>query len=84
MLQVAEHPLLDLAWFVSELAQPLSEIESPEWLRELLTSDAEAPLAADDGVRRAVRDLLRHGGFKPTGRNKPSAPISFRGMASRV
>lgn len=29
-------------------------------------------------TRRAVRDLLRHGGFKPTGRNKPASEYLAR------
>jgi DNA/RNA-binding domain of Phe-tRNA-synthetase-like protein len=46
---------------------------SPAWLVDLLRSDAEAPLQADDAVRAAGRELLRRGGFKPKGRNKPAA-----------
>jgi DNA/RNA-binding domain of Phe-tRNA-synthetase-like protein len=38
-----------------------------------LRADAPAPLAAGDDVRKAVRDLLRHGGYKPTGRGKPAS-----------
>src|SRR5262249_24383308 len=35
--------------------------------------DAAAPMRPDQTVRAAVRDLLRHGGYKPTGRAKPSS-----------
>ena len=34
---------------------------------------APAPFRTSDDDRQAVRDLLRHGGFKPTGRSKPAA-----------
>ena len=34
---------------------------------------AKAPFATDDEVKKAVRDLLRQGGYKPTGRGKPSS-----------
>ena len=37
-----------------------------------------APLSADDTVRAAVRDLLRHGGYKPTGRGKPASEYLVR------
>ena len=37
--------------------------------------------AADDAVRAAVRDLLRHGGYKPTGRGKPSAEYLVRAVS---
>jgi DNA/RNA-binding domain of Phe-tRNA-synthetase-like protein len=68
------HPLAMLAAFISELPAPLGELESPEWLRAGLRLDFRAPLAPpDDAVRKAVRELLRAGGFKPSGRSKPAS-----------
>jgi len=32
---------------------------------------------SDDGVRATVRNVLRHGGYKPTGRSKPASSIFF-------
>jgi DNA/RNA-binding domain of Phe-tRNA-synthetase-like protein len=40
-----------------------------------------APLRSDDAVRTAVRDLLRHGGYKPTGRGKPSSEYLVRAVS---
>ncbi|MCC6406781.1 MAG: hypothetical protein IT453_06430 [Planctomycetes bacterium] len=37
-----------------------------------------ARMASSDAVRAAVRDLLRHGGFKPTGRSKPASEYLIR------
>ena len=72
-LAVEPHPLLDLRAFVTELPAALSDIAvGPEIVR-LKALDAEAPLRSDDAVRESVRALLRHGGFKPTGRNKPAS-----------
>jgi DNA/RNA-binding domain of Phe-tRNA-synthetase-like protein len=73
MLTVDPHPLLDLCAFTTALPRPLGDMASPADLQALLTSAAAAPLHSDDGVRQAVRDLLRHGGFKPTGRSKPAS-----------
>jgi len=39
----------------------------------LLAPGARAPVQASEAVRAAVRDLLRHGGYKPTGRGKPAS-----------
>jgi DNA/RNA-binding domain of Phe-tRNA-synthetase-like protein len=50
---------------------------SPPDLVALLSSAAPAPLQTDDAVREAVRALLRHGGFKPTGRSKPASEYLF-------
>jgi DNA/RNA-binding domain of Phe-tRNA-synthetase-like protein len=71
MLTLDPHPLLDLPAFVTTFPRPLGEMPSP--LADLLRLDALAPMASDDGVREAVRALLRQGGFKPTGRSKPAS-----------
>ena len=72
MLAVDPHPLLDLAAFVTRWPAPLGELPSPGWLRALATADAPSPFAPPtDAEKAAVRDLLRHGGFKPAGRSKP-------------
>lgn len=78
MLTVEPHPLLQLRAFVTSFPRPLGELPSPEPLRALLRLDAPAPLRSDDSVRAAVRDLLRHGGFKPTGRSKPASEYLIR------
>jgi DNA/RNA-binding domain of Phe-tRNA-synthetase-like protein len=81
MLTIAAHPLLDLRAFVTELPRPLGEMPSPPELLELLRLDAPAPLRSDDAVREAVRQLLRHGGFKPTGRSKPASEYLIKAVA---
>jgi DNA/RNA-binding domain of Phe-tRNA-synthetase-like protein len=73
MISLDPHPLLDARAFLTELPAPLEALPSPETLKALLALDAEAPLRSDDTVRGAVRDLLRHGGYKPTGRGKPAS-----------
>jgi DNA/RNA-binding domain of Phe-tRNA-synthetase-like protein len=78
MLTVATHPLLDLCAFVTRFPRPLGEMPSPPELLRLLALDASAPQQSDDGVRESVRQLLRHGGFKPTGRSKPASEYLLR------
>ncbi len=70
---VTPHPLLDLAALHVQLPGPLGELSAPDSLTALLAVDAPAPYRSSDGVRAAVRRLLRHGGFKPSGRNKPAS-----------
>lgn len=75
MLRIDDHPLLCLRAFVTELtAVP----PSPDWLVAGLARDAAAPVRSDDTVRARVRDLLRVGGFKPTGRSKPASEYLLR------
>lgn len=78
MLDVEPHPLLELAAFVSDYPRPLGGSPSPESLLALLRPGAVAPMASSDAVREAVRGLLRHGGFKPTGRSKPASEYLLR------
>lgn len=81
-VRLPTHPLLHAAGFVTVYPRPLADLPSPPSLLGLLKLDAAAPLAAplaaDDAVRSAVRDLLRHGGYKPTGRGKPASEYLLR------
>jgi DNA/RNA-binding domain of Phe-tRNA-synthetase-like protein len=72
-LTIDPHPLLDVAAFTTTLDRPLSGVPSPPWLVDLLRPDAPVDLQPDDALRTLVRDLLRHGGFKPAGRSKPAS-----------
>ena len=72
------HPLLRTVAFVTELKRPLADIASPPWLTDLLRIDAETPVSRSEVLRSAVRDMLRHGGYKPTGRGKPASEYLVR------
>ncbi|MCI0455438.1 MAG: hypothetical protein L0Z62_00490 [Gemmataceae bacterium] len=88
MLTIDPHPLLDLRAFVTTFPRALGEMPSPPEVQALLSLDAPAPLRSDDAVREAVRQLLRQGGFKPTGRSKPAAEYLIKavreGMLSSI
>lgn len=77
-LTVDEHPSLDLEAFSTQYPSPLGELTSPDWLIALLAADADTPLTRDEEIRTSVRDLLRHGGYKPTGRGKPASEYLVR------
>lgn len=80
-LAVDDHPLLAVEAFVARWAQPLGEVEVPEWLGALRHVGAEHPLGpVDDALQTAVRAMLRHAGYKPSGRGKPSSEY-LRGAA---
>jgi DNA/RNA-binding domain of Phe-tRNA-synthetase-like protein len=77
-LPVEEHPLLRVAGFVTRFPAPLAELGTPAEVLRLLALDAPAPLQRDETVRADVRDMLRHGGYKPTGRGKPASEYLVR------
>ncbi len=76
-ITVDPHPLLDVLAFVTEYASPPGRDDA---LAALMKLDAAAPVSSDDRVRAAVRDLLRHGGYKPTGRGKPASEYLLRAV----
>lgn len=77
-IPLPEHPLLRVAAFTTRFPAPLGELDTPDELRRLLDLDADAPLRRDEEVRAAIRDLLRQGGYKPTGRGKPASEYLVR------
>jgi DNA/RNA-binding domain of Phe-tRNA-synthetase-like protein len=70
---VKPHMLLELGAFQAVFAEPLEKLADASWLMDLLTTQAAAPVRADDRVRESVRRLLRLGGYKPSGRGKPAS-----------
>jgi DNA/RNA-binding domain of Phe-tRNA-synthetase-like protein len=80
-LTVDPHPTLRHAAFTATFAAPVGTQPSPDWLVAYLRAGAQAPFAPDEALRTAVRDMLRHGGYKPTGRGKPASEYLVRAVA---
>ncbi len=80
-LTVAPHPSLRLVALTSRFPAPLGDLPSPPAVVELLRDDAPAPVRRDEPLRTAVRDMLRVGGYKPTGRGKPASEYLVRAAA---
>ena len=79
------HPLLRPAAFVTDLPAPLGELPTPDWLAAVLRPGGEtaAPFdAPGEPLRKAVRDMLRLRGYKPTGRGKPSSEYLLRALSA--
>jgi DNA/RNA-binding domain of Phe-tRNA-synthetase-like protein len=79
-LTVEPHPLLDLRAFLTHFPRPLSGMPSAPELVALLAVEAAAPMHSDETLREAVRKLLRHGGFRPTGRSKPASEYLIKAL----
>jgi DNA/RNA-binding domain of Phe-tRNA-synthetase-like protein len=73
MLKIDPHELLDAGVFTTSFRAPLGEMPPSPAVQSLLSRDAHAPFTTDDACRKAIRDLLRKGGYKPTGRGKPAS-----------
>jgi DNA/RNA-binding domain of Phe-tRNA-synthetase-like protein len=79
-METQHHDLLDSASFLTRFPAPLSELTSPDWLVGLLQPGSAGPLAPDDEVKAAVRNLFRVAGYKPTGRGKPASEYLVRAV----
>jgi len=79
-IAVESHPILRPAAFTTLFTKPLGEMETPAWVTDLLSLEAEAPLQREEAVRLRVRDMLRHWGHKPAGRGKPAAEYLVRAV----
>jgi len=81
-LAVAPHPELYLRTVGAICPRPLGSLATPGTIGALLLAGAPVPIPPpDDALRAVIRDLLRHGGFKPTGRSKPSSEYLARTAA---
>jgi DNA/RNA-binding domain of Phe-tRNA-synthetase-like protein len=80
-VSIDPHPLLDAVVFETVFPKPVGELGEVAALVALHKPGAEGPLVSDDAVRSAVRDLLRHGGYKPTGRGKPASEYLLRAVS---
>lgn len=79
-LAVAPHPLLRVHAFTTDFPAVLSALPGDALHARWLVPGASAHLASTDEVRGAVRELLRHGGYKPTGRGKPASEYLLRAV----
>jgi DNA/RNA-binding domain of Phe-tRNA-synthetase-like protein len=75
------HALLRVAAFTTSFPEPLGAVVTPAGIAALLGGVGAAPVSREEGVRAAVRDMLRHGGYKPTGRGKPASEYLVRAAA---
>lgn len=72
-LSIASHRLLDVGAFVTRFADPLARLTTPSAITDLLAPGATTPFSSSETVRSEIRNLLREGGFKPSGRSKPAS-----------
>jgi DNA/RNA-binding domain of Phe-tRNA-synthetase-like protein len=78
---IDEHPLLDAVLLHTVWPNPLAEIEPLPDLDIWFSDSAQPPLERNDDLKTIVRDLLRHGGFKPSGRSKPASEYLLAAVA---
>ena len=71
-ISIDPHPLLDPAILQTIWPKTLSAISTLPDLTTWFSDQARPPMDRPEEVKPTVRDLLRCGGFKPSGRSKPA------------
>lgn len=72
-ISIDPHPLLDTVLLHSRWPTNLGEVSTLDSLDKWFSSGASSPLSPQDDIKLKVRNLLRYGGFKPSGRSKPAS-----------
>ena len=72
-VSIDPHPLLDSVLLHTIWPKPLGEMNTLSDLENWFSPGTESPLPPQSDVKLKVRNLLRHGGFKPSGRSKPAS-----------
>jgi len=93
MITIDEHPLLDHRVLETTFSNPIGELQTPDSILKLLTLDdaqsSGCPVSVndvefEDSIKPKIRDLLRHGGYKPTGRGKPASEYLRQAVAKET
>ena len=84
MITIEPHPLLDASCFTATFPKTMEALGTSDALLQLLKLDAPAPLKPNDDIRGVVRELLRHGGYMPTGRGKPASEYLVRAVGENA
>jgi DNA/RNA-binding domain of Phe-tRNA-synthetase-like protein len=79
-IRIEAHPLLHADVFVTHFAGPLGQLTSLSEIRRHFTAGAETPFKEDAGLKKDIRDMLRHGGFRPSGRSKPASEYLLKAL----
>lgn len=78
-VSVEPHPLLDARVFISRFNSELAQFADRSPLHGRAATRVSSPWPEPDAALRAsIRDVLRHAGFKPTGRSKPASEYLAR------
>ncbi len=71
-ITVEKNPFLEAIAFEC-IHSKISQLVYTDWLLDLISLKAAAPVQYTDEIQKSIRDLLRFGGYKPAGRGKPSS-----------
>jgi len=77
-IALPHHPLLQAITFGTVFPKSVGLLSYPQQILDCLENDFSAPVQTDESIQKAIRDLLRYGGYKPAGRGKPSSEYLLR------
>ena len=72
-ISIEPHPLLDAVLIQAVWPTNLDEVSTLTDLEHWFSPQTPSPLPQEEDIKLKVRNLLRYGGFKPSGRSKPAS-----------
>ena len=79
-ISIDPHPLLDAAVLHTVWPRSLGGCPTIDGLGAWFSNAARPPMDRPEAVKPAVRNLLRQGGFKPSGRSKPASEYLLKAL----
>lgn len=73
MLEIEDHPTLDVQLIWAHTETDLGCLDSPQSVLGVLAQEGSAVVSSTAEVRKQVREMLRFHGYKPAGRGKPAS-----------
>lgn len=83
-MDIVVYPHCDLhaCAFRTEFPAPIGQLATPPSVQALLSGGGTPEVSRPEALYVAIRQMLRHGGFKPSGRSKPSSEYLANALAS--
>jgi len=75
-----DHPLLLAVAIETTFSQQLGQLKTDPAVIGMLDNEWTSPIKRDENTKSQVRDVLRHGGYKPTGRGKPASEYLIKAV----
>ncbi len=84
MIEITEHPNLNAVIFSTSFQEDLGTMKTPSAVLKGFAVDFDAPVRRSEEIRSEMRNLIRHNGYKPTGRAKPSPEYLVRASNEEI
>lgn len=80
IIGTTNHPLLLPVAIETTFSEQLGQLKTDPAIIKMLDNQWASPIQSDENTKSQVRNVLRHGGYKPTGRGKPASEYLIKAV----